>query len=260
MRTTNPYFKHQVYINTAILAAYLNLSDKGFRQKDVKFYIELLSNWMESTFSEHGIIIQNTQVQRILNELVLENILVKTNQGKNPYYNIKPIGLIELLNRIVSSDMSSNLEDFFFLYHIVTFYNEKLEMLLDKDQITLSQSYRTEFKFLLNKKLILEKQKQSILKEIEKLEIRIKEAKRMTEVANDLKKKGKSLNEIIKVISTNYPYQLNNQKIMMDLFKELRSDIQMHEITDGPLLRAQTLWEPLLSYYKNYMNILNTLK
>ena len=68
-----------------------------------------------------------------------------------------------------------------------------------------------------------------------------------------------SMDEIVHKMEKTYPYQLNNQKKLKDLFKELDPEIQFIEITEAPRMRAKTLWSPLLAYYEEYLSILNEL-
>ncbi|MCP4911601.1 MAG: hypothetical protein GY909_00670 [Oligoflexia bacterium] len=257
-RTDAVYHKNALFINAALLATHANSSD-GFRQKDVKFYIELLTNWMETSFRGFGLDIQNTQVQRILKDLSAEGILKEELVNKRPRYHFTSVGLLEITTRLVSDDSLMDLHNFYFLYHVVSLYSGKMEELLVRQRDSLPKSYKIEIKHLLNPANLIDRQIQRVNKEIDKLESRIKDAYKMSEIAEGMIKKEKPLSEIVLKIESLYPYQLNNQKKMSELFNTLSSDVQYLEITEAPKLRAKTLWEPLLKDYQSYLSNIQQL-
>ena len=253
------YDKYALFINSALLAVHNNHPGVGFRQKDVKFYLELLTNWMETVFKGCGLEVQNTQIQRLLDSMTSEGLLKKEAKKKFPLYSFTPIGLLEVITRLVSDDSLLDLQNFFFLYHVVSLYSNKMEDILLEQRSYLPKSYQLEIKHLLNPETLIERQKKRISIEIEKLSERIDEAYKMSELANTYIKKNLQLSEIIKKVESQYPYQLNNQKKMTELFKGLPPDVQLLEISKGPKQRAQLLWGPLLKNYQSYLSILNSL-
>lgn len=259
MRSESIYKNYSAYINSALLACHASFDESGFRQKDLKFFIELFTNWMDSRFDGPGLEIKNTQVQRILEDLKKENLLKKTVKNQRPHYRFTPIGLLEIASRFVSVDLTKELEDFFFLYHFSKLYSEKLFNLVSKEKGFLPPSYEIELRHLLKTDNILERQKKQLALEIEKLEDRINEAFKMSEMGERLKRQHIPLDEIVKKVSSTYPYQLNSQRPMGMLFNTLSADVKLFELTTAPKYRAQTLWQPLLSHYKNYLGILETL-
>jgi hypothetical protein len=74
---------YEPYFIAAILAAQFQFQKKGFRQKDVRFLIELFTNWMESTLGEVTLPLQNVQISRYLTHLC-KNDIAKKLRGKNP--------------------------------------------------------------------------------------------------------------------------------------------------------------------------------
>lgn len=253
------YDTNALYINAALIAGHANNHQAIFRQKDIKFFIELMTNWMETSFEDHCLNVQNTQVQRLLDQLTSEGILKKITQNQHPAYEFTSIGVLEIINRLVSDKSLEDNQSFFFLYHFVSLYSDKMQDLLFKRQ-SLPQSYKLEIKHLLDPKNLVERQIRRVRFKIEKLRIRIKEAHAMSKISVEMIKKEKSLTEIIKRIETSYPYQLNNQRKMSELFKTLTPDVQYLEITEAPKMRANTLWEPVLRNYENYLAELKLLQ
>lgn len=259
-RKETPYFRYQLYINAALIAAHANLEAEGIRQKDLRFYLELLSNWMETSFSQSGILLENTQIQRILDDLSEQGLMKREKKGRWPSYRFTSIGVLEIVTRLVGEDLSHDLEGFFFLYHCVSLYSQKIETMLFARSEDLPESYRLEIKHLLNAQTIIEKQRRSIELKIKKLQARINDALKMTDLAQKMVAKKRDLTDIAKVVEKNFPYQLNNQRKMQELFAELSPDIKRLELTEGPALRAETLWEPLLEHYHSYHNLLSNLE
>lgn len=259
MRSNTFYQQHSVFINSALLAVHANQGTAGFRQKDVRFYIELLSNWVESAFEGPGIMVQNTQVQRILDQMVGEELLKKHLKQDRPYYSFTPIGLLEITTRLVSAAPSLSMEEFLFVYHIVSLYSQKMEELIISQKEFLPTSYQLEIRHLLNAKNIVEEKLKKIDLEIEKLQARIADAEKMSEYAEIQIRKGKTIDEIASELERKYPYQLNNQKKMSSLFKELSPDLKRIEVSEAPIFRARTLWTPMLEYYQAFKNTLSNL-
>ena len=253
------YQQYALFIHAALIACHANQSNQGFRQKDFKIYVELLSNWMETSFQGAGIEVQNTQIQRLLDSLVAEGLLKKVVRKKIPFYFFTSIGLLEIVTRLVSYDSQFNLQNFFFLFHFVSLYSGKMENLLIGEKDFLPKSYQLEIKHLLNPKNLVDKQKQSLQLEMSKLKDRIDEAYKMTDLAQKYLKADLPLSQVIAKVEAKYPYQLNNQKRMSEMFRELSPDVQLIEISEAPKFRAETLWEPLLLNYLHYMKVLNTL-
>lgn len=237
------------YFHAACLAAHANQGANGFRQKDLKFFIELLLDWMETTYQNRPPIIKNTQIQRFLNNLVEENYLKEKSYSSRPHYTFTPNGLLEITTRLVDLERLHEDQDFYFLFHFVSLYSSKMSELLF-EQENLPPSLKLKVRHLLNPNSLIEKRIEDLKFKIKKLELRMSEAKKMSELGNKLFEQGKNLSDIVEQMERKYPYQLNNQKTMTSLFRELSPDIQFIEITDAPSIRTETLWEPLLEHYK----------
>lgn len=257
-RTGSFYSQYATYIHAACLAVHANQKPEGFRQKDLKFFIELLLDWMETTYLSKRLVIKNTQIQRVLNQLVEENLLKAKDHKNRPHYHFTTHGLLEITSRLVDLNRLNDDQDFYFLFHFVSLYSSKMtDFILEQDQ--LPPSLKLEVKHLLNPQSLLEKRVIDLELKIEKLKTRMDEAQKMSELGNKLFEKGKKLSEIVETMEKQYPYQLNNQKTMTELFKDLSPDIQFIEITDAPNIRKETLWEPLLSHYQDTLNRTKTL-
>ena len=94
IQTTNePYFL------AAVLAAQFQFQKAGFRQKDVRFLIELFSNWMEASLGDVTLPVQNVQIARYLEQLTASGVAKKL-RGKNPpRYELSRPGMGKLIRK-----------------------------------------------------------------------------------------------------------------------------------------------------------------
>jgi len=54
--------ENEPLVTAAVIAAEATGGHEVFRQRDVRFFIELFSNWLEPTTGEHALALHNTQV------------------------------------------------------------------------------------------------------------------------------------------------------------------------------------------------------
>lgn len=242
----------------AVLAAWLNREETGFRQRDVKFYLELLIDWMESAPFAKDIIIQNTQMMRFLETLVEKQWLTKKNY-QTPIYYFNNRYFMDLIKETLSSSDKDPYEIFFLQYHLASVYRETLSELLFIRGVDLSRGQKLDLDHLLNEKLLLRAQKERIEREIEKISLRQNEVEKMIELAKDELHKSNDTDEIVKTIENKYPYQLQYQKSMSKTFADLHPKIRVLELTTNSKKRISTLWSPMEEFLKAYLNILERL-
>ena len=87
--------------DAAAIAAHARFSSRGFRQKDLRFLLELFWNWVESAMVGPSIAIQNVQIARYLDTLAQEGFAKRLAGGKSPRYRLTRVGLLECLGQIV---------------------------------------------------------------------------------------------------------------------------------------------------------------
>jgi hypothetical protein len=256
MRKGSLSYIYRVYLASAICAAHIN-STESFRQKDVRFYLELFMNWMEGPLG--FVEVQNTQIQRFLNNLVTEGILIST-KGKIPSYQMKNRGFLSLIEMITSIEKGDSMELFLFQFHIVDIYDELLFRSASRNLLGLPKSVNIELRYLLSKSALIEKQKLRIQEELDKLNSRIEDSLKMEKLAVQLFKEKKSVDFVVKQIESAYPYQLHHQRKMSDLYKTITPELQMIELTKNTGKRATKLWQPLVSYYRSFLKMLDDLE
>lgn len=248
MRKGSVINDNETYINSALIATYAVNGDEGFKPHHYKFFLELISNWMSSFFSEGGIFLQNTQIIRQLNRFEADGVLKK----KDNYFFLTKGGLIDLLEEITAPASVDKLDVFYFKYHFIIFYKDILLKLIHNNRKSFPKSYEIELNHYFNASNLIEAQKEIIQDEIRKLRYRIDESKKQHILTRSLLKEGKSIDDIILEIEKKYPYELNHQKRMNELFSLLSSELKYKEIVDGPSTRINTLWLPSLRYLESF--------
>ena len=119
--------KHEPFLAAAILAAFGVTSFTGFRQSNVKFMLELFTNWVESGEEFSTLQVQNTQVSRYIHSLVEDGYARQRKRNeKQPHYQLTPAGVLELLHRVIERDHFNPREHFFFVYFFIHGYRTRL--------------------------------------------------------------------------------------------------------------------------------------
>lgn len=243
---------HKLYFISGVLAAHANSPELGFRQKDLRFYIELFSNWMESTLKDSSLLIHNAQISRFLIEMEKNGLIKKLRSSSPPRYQLTRVGVIELFSTLVSPEEILPLEHFYFLHYVIDNYGNQIADLANQDRGLFSGSLKIEFDSLRDPKRLIEKQIRFVDREISKLALRIDEGLKASQLAIEKFKKNHSLKEVIEEITKKYPYELNNQKPLPELMSEIPESRSRWELEQGALERAHKLWTPLKSYFESY--------
>ena len=106
----------------------------------------------------------------------------------------------------------------------------------------------------------VERQQHLLVREIAKLNLRIADCRKTSELAKQLKAKGVAPDALLRVIQEKVPYQLNDQKPMADLFKETPGENWMWEMEVGSEKRASRIFLPLKEMLVHIRGQVNRLK
>lgn len=251
----NPTFK---LFYAAIIATWLNREEKGFRQRDVKFYVDLLLDWMESSPFAKNVVIQNTQMMRFLDSLVERQWLTRKEQT-TPVYFFNNRYFMDLIRETLCPSEKDPYEIFFLQYHLASVYRDTLSELLFMRGVELSRGQKMDLDHLLNAKMLLRGQKERIEREIEKISARQKEVVKMIDLSKEELRKSSDTIEIVKKIEQKYPYQLQYQKSMSKTFSDIHPKLRVLELTTNSEKRISTLWSPMEDYLRGYLKTLESL-
>lgn len=250
--------RYQQFVAGAVLAAHANQKkpEEGFRQRDVKFLIELFSNWVESSLNSNALEIQNTQVSRYLENLVTEGYARRISKKVHPRYQLTRTGVIELTARIAHQGSLITPEHFFFLNYFIHNYQPKIISLVQEQGKQFPLALKLELEELLDWKAIIKSQLTLAKRELQKLEARIADGLSTSKLAISLFRQGRDAVEVAMQVEKAYPYGLNSRKTLSELFSELPADTAQWELEVGCLRRVKQIWEPSVVMLKHYIDIL----
>lgn len=237
--------RHRALFEAAAIGAHARFSAQGFRQKDLRFLIELFSNWLESSMEGSSLAVENTQIARYLAGLVKEGFAKQLGGQAQPRYRLTRVGLLEHLTRLVHRRHWWPIEEWFFVYYFLESYRARIESLVEKEGSLFPGTMKLEIGHLLDLKSFVARQEELLDREIAKLDLRIGDCRKTSELAVQLKKKGMASDAILKEIQEKVPYQLNNQKPMADLFRETPDENWIWEMEVGSQKRATRIFVPM---------------
>src|SRR5882724_852260 len=130
--------ENEPLVTAAVIAAEATGGHDGFRQRDVRFFIELFSNWLESTTGDRALALHNTQVLRHLGVLTQAKWARRVGRSP-PRWHLTAEGLAELLRRLVHRRDLTRLDEFFLVFHFVDAYGARLRAIAEQGGVLASK-------------------------------------------------------------------------------------------------------------------------
>lgn len=248
----------ELFIAAATLGAHAN-AKVSFRQRDVRFLIELFSNWVECSLPTQSLVMQNTQIARYLEKLLDEGWLRRIARQGHPNYRLTRTGLIELTSRIVNRSYIHTKEHFFFLFYFIKNYKPRIIALVEQEGRLFPDSLRIELDALLDHKALLQRELENVECELQKLRTRIHDTEKTALLIESMDKKQQSLEEVIAQAQKLYPYELNSQKPLTELMHSIPEDFRKWELGVGNRCRLREIWQPSLELLEKYLKCLEGL-
>jgi len=143
--------RFDIFFGAATFAAQANAYERGFRQRDVRFFIELFTDWVNPTFEWEGLPIQNTHISRYIESLVEEGYARKITRKSRPGYRLTRTGLIEMISRIVDKPYFHSPDHFFFAYSFIENYTPRLFALVKHEGTKFPYGLQLEIESLIGK-------------------------------------------------------------------------------------------------------------
>jgi DNA-binding PadR family transcriptional regulator len=261
MRTGTIFKRYELFVAAGVIAAHASSTAPGFRQRDVRFLIELFSNWVETSFEGQVLEVNNTQVLRYLETLVDEGFARQDSRRSRsrPRYRLTRSGLIELLGRLVPQALHIQPEHFFFLYYFLRNYRPLIERLIESEGKRYPLALRYEVQSLLDIDSLVEQQLRYAELELRRLDERIHDSVRGGKLAEKLFAENRSLAEVAEEIEARYPYELNSQQPLTELIAGVPEDLGAWELSTGALRRVEDLWNPSRAMLLTYLECLKKL-
>lgn len=243
MRRHSVEDRYSLFYQTAAISAHANAGGKGFRQRDFVFMLDLMLNWAAPSNSLE-LRLHNAQAQRFLEQLVESGFAKKGQQGRLPQYRLTRLGLLELVSLMMKKGGQLEPSEFYFLFYFVSSYRSRIEELIGKEGSQFPAALRLEILALLDAEGLLRQELARCEREIEKVDIRIRETHAGARLYEEQRRSGKSIVDAAKVLEKRYPYQLNSQKPLSKLIGEIPPDISEEELTTGAKRRVEFLFQP----------------
>ncbi len=259
MRRDGLFQRHESIVAAAIIGAHANSANEGFRQREVRFLIELFSNWVSMSLEGQVLSLKNTQILRYLDDLVRDGF-ARRSEKRWPLYRLSRTGLIELLSRLGSIQVSSPPAFFLFVYYFISNYRERILNLIKEEGKQFPIALRLEIDSLLDVGTLLKRQREALEDELKKLEHAIESSVKGSRLATKLFVQGWSYSEVAKEIERHYPYQLNSQKPLAELLSESKEDLGKWEITVGGMKRAEQIFNPVRMLLVHYLQVVKKLE
>jgi hypothetical protein len=254
------YERYDSLFAAASIASHASVQGQGFRQKQLRFLVELFSNWVELGKQNLRTSVQTTQILRYLEILIKEDFARKKKVGAHPTYKLTRHGLVFLLELIVNKNYVAHSGQFFFFYYFIKNYKHIIEKLIADEGSLFPKALKIELDLLFDEQEFLNKEINAALKEEQRLKLRINDGlSASTLTKNNLAKKI-PLKQIITEIEKHHPYELNSQKPLSELINEIPAGLQQWEMEYGSYYRAQEIWSPLLGQVQHYIRELSKLK
>lgn len=245
MREGSLFNRFESLAAASCVAAHANAGLEGFRQKDVRFIIELFSNWIELSLSTSELPLNNTQVARYLDQLSKDGLARRTVSATRPMYRLTRLGIIELLNRTIPSTRLLPPEQCYFVVYFLKNYRTRLIELIEREGKQFPLAMRLEIDSLLDSNSVLQSQLDLTERELLRLDERIADSGHGSRLAKRLFADGLTTAEVARKVQQINPYELNSQKPLSELLSEVPADLGRWELEIGALKRAAELWTPL---------------
>jgi hypothetical protein len=245
----------------AVLASAAVNGGNGFRPRDVRFNLELFSNWMEIDYHEGVLPVQNIQIGRFLGSLVSQGILVVNKSMKaRTSYRLTRVGIIELVGMLLEDTEFGKRERFYFVFYFILSYRDIIISMINNDSQRYPHSLLIEVEDLLDLEDIIHKEIKATEQSIRKLESRISSAEKSSAVFEEELKKGESLDTTIKKFQHIFPYALNNIRPLVELISSLPEALQKKELGHGTIMRMEIIWKSHLRILEQHHALLGALK
>jgi DNA-binding PadR family transcriptional regulator len=238
---------YEVFFSSAALSAHA-VSPNGFRQRDLKFFVELFSNWVETSLEKFFLTTFNAQVARYLGKLEKEGFAQKRRKGSVPIYKITRVGMSEILKGMTERDYSSNPAQFLFVSFFIRNYRDQILNLVANEGTLFPKILQQEIESFLDPQRFIDKQRGLLDKSIARLKLRLDDAEKISLKVRHGVKHSIPEEDLLTQIEKEFPYELNNQKPFSELLRNLPPDQRKWELFEGARLRGEELFLPLLEH------------
>jgi hypothetical protein len=248
----------EIFVASGTIAAHASFNAEGFRLRDLRFFTELFLNWTEDgDISQPPL--QNTQLSRYISELVGQGFAKRSSKRDATTFRLTRLGLLELLNRIVSSAQTAHPLIALFRICFIKSYKPRLEALVAQEGAHFPHSLKLELSALLDVESLLEQEVKRTERALQRIEKRIEDAVQTTALTKNRLAAQVPFSQVVHEVESRYPYELNTTKPLRDLIASIAPDQRRWELEEGNITRARTLWEPQRALLRELLNQLKRI-
>lgn len=244
-------------ILAGIVSAHFASNETGFRLRDVRFYVELFSNWLAYFSPSATLGAQNTQISRYLSELEKGGFLKR--KGREKRYVLTRVGILEALQRFVARAERIDFPQFLFMRFFLKAYAPKLEALIERAGTAYSPAFQIEARALLDHRHFLVLHRRALDTQLKKLQSRIAETRATVDFARREYRRGAAHPDVVQAVEKKFPYQLNSQKRFSALMSDFTEADGAWELVEGNAGRVEMLFSPLEEILRGYATVLRDL-
>lgn len=244
------------WTSTAVLATHVQFDQKGFRQKDVRFMLELLASWRWAA-DERRIRpeLHNTQILRRLRDLVGLGWLKNTGRGL-PRYKLTRAGFVGILQALRETALHSEFSTYWFLSYVLQSYRAPLLRLIESEGTNLPLPQRIDVERILDSKSMVQERRQLLKDRLTYWQRRIKENQSVVELVHRRRKEKVPLDKIVDEIERLHPYEMNLTKPMTTFIAEVPENLKVWELTEGQIRRANIVWQAFVKSLEMELGLL----
>ena len=250
---------YPLFFPMGALAAHTAAGSAGFRQKEVRFFSELFSNWIQLGGIGAVHLLHNTQVSRFMEHLVSDSQARRTSKGAHGTYRLTRAGLFSLVTNIVTPSYLSERAQCSLVWYFLKSYAPQIREGMAAAGEEFSRAHKLEMETVLNADSFLKRQIQFLDYEIVRLKERVEGAHDMSKTVAKLRDNGASQQECIEAISKQYPYELNSQLSFRELLLKLPEAVITWELNQGAALKGVAIFGQLhreLTHHREHLSSL----
>ncbi|MCB0328309.1 MAG: hypothetical protein KDD70_01560 [Bdellovibrionales bacterium] len=252
--------RYEPFVAAAILGAHANTRSAGFRQYDVRYMLEIFTNWVSSAEGQSSLPIQNNQIARYLNALVEEDFATSLGDGRKLRYRLTRRGLLEVITRFVTKAHYNPREHFYFVLSFADMYAGRMIDFVKEEGARFPNSLRLELEALLDPASILNRQIEEVKHELYLLDKRIKDIQKIEALVNKRLGEGVSYENITAEVDRIGFFGFSTQLRFTEVFEMSTVKQGIWEMICGNLLREKLLWEPCRAILLSHLDQLEILK
>jgi hypothetical protein len=148
------------------------------------------------------------------------------------------------------------LDEFFLVLHIVDAYGPRLRALVARHGMYGSRTLALDVGELLDPAKLVTRERAAVARELERLALRVEEAKETSALTRRLLKEKVPLPDVIRAVERRFPYELNSRKPLTELLRDLPAPWRRAELETVAEQRAAGLWSPTRELLLAYDRIL----